>query len=267
MLDLILLAIVASTPLLLAVQGELVVQRSGIINLSVEGMLLGGAFGAAATNSVLGGIAGAAIVGLFFGIFTIEIGGDQIVTGTAMNLLVLGVTGFAYSEFPPATTPSRAFDSITPFAWIVAPIIIGGFLWNTTAGLRLRAAGENPEALVAAGWSPRKYRWIALAIESVLVGLGGAHLALVLSSGFAENMSAGRGFIALAVVTFARWKLRGAVLGTALFGITAALQYALQADNRGLPYHLLLATPYVVTLLILCGVAGRVRAPEWLGKR
>jgi simple sugar transport system permease protein len=250
------------------------VQRSGIINLSVEGMLLGGAFGAAATASatkipelgLLGGVAGASIVGVLFGIFTIAIGGDQIVTGTAMNLLVLGITGFAYSEFTPAVPPPLQFDSVTPTAWIVAPLLIGAFLWRTTPGLRLRAAGENPEALRVAGFSPQTYRWIAIAIECVLTGLGGAHLALALSSGFAENMSAGRGFIALAVVTFARWKLRGALLGTALFGITAALQYAVQASNRGVPYHLLLAAPYFVTLLILCGLAGRVRAPEALGR-
>jgi general nucleoside transport system permease protein len=269
------LAIVAATPLLLAVEGELVVQRSGIINLSVEGMLLAAAFGAtvaaSATSSIalgiLGGIAGAAVVGAIFGLFTIEIGGDQIVTGTAMNLLTLGVTGLAYSELTPSAPPVLGSGVITPLAWLVIPLIVAGVLWRTTLGLRLRASGENPEAVAAAGWSPALYRWIALGIESALVGIGGAHLALALSNGFAENMSAGRGFIALAVVIFGRWKLRGAIIGTALFGITAALQYALQAADRGVPFHLLLATPYVVTLLILCGVAGRVRAPEWLGRR
>ena len=104
-------------------------------------------------------------------------------------------------------------------------------------------------------------------IEAVLTGIGGAQLALALSNGFAENMSAGRGFIALAVVIFGRWNFTGAILGTAVFGIAAALQYALQAANHGIPFHLLLATPYVVTLLILCGVTGHVRAPEALGKR
>lgn len=275
LIQLIPLALVASTPLLLAVEGELVVQRSGIINLSVEAMLLAAAFGAAvtaaATSSVLlgilGGIAGAAIVAAIFGFFAIAIGSDQIVTGTALNLLALGITGFAFSEISPSTPPTLQPDFVTPLAWIAVPLLVAGFLWHTTAGLRLRGTGENPEAVEAAGWSHARYRWMALGIESILVGLGGAHLALVISNGFAENMSAGRGFIALAVVIFGRWTLRGAIVGTALFGITAALQYALQADNRGLPFHLLLATPYVVTLLILCGVTGRVRAPEWLGRR
>ncbi len=256
------LAIVASVPLLLAVQGELVVQRSGMINLGIEGMLLAAAFGASMTSSIAGGVAGAALVALIFGIFVITLAADQIVTGTAINLLVLGATAFAYRELHPAPPPPLTPDFITPFAWIVVPILVAVLLWNTTFGLRLRASGENPSVVSVA-----RYRWSALGIEAILAGLGGAHLALALSNGFAENMTAGRGYIALAVVIFGRWKVKGAVIGSAVFGISAALQYAFQAGNYGLPFHLLLATPYVVTLLILCGITGRVRAPEWLGKR
>jgi general nucleoside transport system permease protein len=265
-LDFLWLAIVSSTPLLLAVEGELVVQRSGIINLGIEGMMLAAAFGAA-FGGVATGIAAALIVGFAFGVFVIVLDADQIVTGTAINLLVLGATGFAYREMQSHPVARMNVDVITPVAWIVVPIAMAVFLWSTTAGLRLRAAGENPEAMRAAKWPPARYRWIALAIEAVLVGLAGTHLALALSNGFAENMTAGRGFIALSVVIFGRWSIRGSIAGTALFGIAAALQYALQAANRGIAFHLLLATPYVVTLLILCGIAGRVRAPEWLGKR
>ncbi|MBK5258841.1 MAG: ABC transporter permease [Thermoanaerobaculia bacterium] len=259
------LAVVASVPLLLAVQGELVVQRSGIINLGLEGMLLAGAFGAA-LGGVAGGIAGAVIVALIFGWLVIVLGADQIVTGTAINLLVLGITGFAWRELSVAQPPRLASDLITPFAWIIVPLILAVVLWNTTLGLRLRATGENAEAVRAAGVSTALHRWIALAIEAVLAGLGGAHLALVLSSGFAENMTAGRGYIALAVVIFGRWNVRGALLGSAIFGLAVAFQYALQAANKGVPYHLLLAAPYVVTLLLLFGVAGKVRAPEGLGR-
>ena len=266
MLDFLTLAIVSSTPLLLAVEGELVVQRSGIINLGVEGMMLAAAFGAA-YGGVLMGIFAAAVVGVIFGFFVIALDADQIVTGTAINLLALGATGFAYREMQTHAVATMRFDAITPIAWIAIPIVVALFLWMTTPGLRLRAAGENPEAMRAAKWSPAVYRWIALGIESLLVGLAGAHLAIVLSNGFAENMTAGRGFIALSVVIFGRWSVRGSVAGTALFGIAAALQYALQAANRGIAFHLLLATPYVVTLLILCGVTGRVRAPEWLGRK
>ena len=268
MLDVLLLAIGASTPLLLAAEGELVLQRSGIINLSVEGMMLAAAFGAA-FGGIFGGVVAAFAVALLFGLFVIVLDADQIVTGAAINLLVAGATGVAYREMQwrAAANAAMRLDFITPVAWIVVPILLGVLLWRTTFGLRLRAAGESPEAMRAARWSPGKYRWIALAIEALLVGLAGTHLTLVLSNGFAENMSAGRGFIALSVVIFGRWTVRGSVAGTALFGIAAALQYALQAANRGIAFHLLLATPYVVTLLILCGVTGRVRSPEALGKR
>jgi ABC-type uncharacterized transport system permease subunit len=236
-----------------------------MINLGIEGMMLAAAFGAA-LGGITAGVISAAVIALLFGIFVIVLKADQIVTGTAINLLVLGATGFAYRELPPRPAPAMKVDLLTQLAWIVVPIAIALFLWSTTIGLRVRAAGENPEAMRAAHWSPARYRWIALGIEALLVGLAGAHLALALSDGFAENMTAGRGFIALSVVIFGRWSVRGAVAGTALFGITAALQYALQAANRGIAFHLLLALPYVVTLLILLGVTGRVRAPEALGK-
>lgn len=271
------LAIVFATPLLLAVEGELVAQRSGMINLGIEGMMLVAAMTAIAVAQptaspllgFLGGIAGAALMALLFGVFTIGFHADQIVTGTALNLLALGVTSFIYRELQGRLVSIVSVvrtDVVVPLAWIVFPIVLALLLWNTSFGLRLRACGENPAAVTAAGHSVALHRWIALGIEAILAGMAGAYLSLVLSNGFAENMTAGRGFIALSIVIFGRWKLKGALLGTAIFGLAAALQYALQASNRGLPFHLLLAIPYVVTLLILCGVAGRVRAPEGLGR-
>jgi len=270
------LAIVASIPLLLAVEGELIVQRGGIINLGIEGMMLTAAmtaaFAAQTTHNLaigfVGGVAGAAMIAALFGLFAIVLRADQIVTGTAINLLALGGTSFVYHETQAfqQPVPQLRTDPLLPLAWIVAPIILGVILWNSSFGLRLRACGEHPEALLATGRSVRMHRWAALMIEGLLVGLAGAYLSLALSSGFAENMTAGRGFIALSIVIFGRWKLKGALLGTAIFGLAAAMQYALQAANRGIPFHLLLAVPYVVTLLILCGVAGRVRAPEALAK-
>lgn len=271
------LAIVASTPLLLAVCGELVVQRSGMINLGIEGMMLVAAMtavlAAQATKSAAagfaGGIAGALLVALLFGIFAIALRADQIVTGTAINLLAVGATSFVYRELQRdgvfmQPVPRLGFDAVLSLAWIVVPVILALLLWNSTFGLRLRASGENPSAVAA---FVQSHRAIALAIEAILTGVAGAYLALELSSGFAENMTSGRGFIALSIVIFGRWNLKGALAGTALFGLAAALQYALQAAAIGVHYHLLLAIPYVTTLLILCGVAGRVRAPEALGRR
>jgi ABC-type uncharacterized transport system permease subunit len=228
---------------------------------------------AQATKSVLlgfaGGIAGAALIALLFGVLVIALRADQIVTGTAINLLAVGATSFIYRELQQGqifvqSVPQLKLDFVVPLAWIVFPIVLAVVLWNTSFGLRLRASGENPEAVAA---HVKRHRAIALAIEALLAGLAGAYLTLALSSGFAENMTAGRGFIALSIVIFGRWKIKGALIGTAIFGLAAALQYALQASSQGVPFHLLLAVPYVVTLLILCGAAGRVRAPEALGRR
>jgi simple sugar transport system permease protein len=273
------LAIVASTPLLLAVLGELVVERAGMINLGIEGMMLTAAMTAVVaaqwTQSIaigfLAGIVGAAAIGALFGLFAIRFAVDQIVTGTAIVLLAQGLTGVIYRQLQESAiflqpVPRIGTDVIVPLAWIVIPTVLAFLLWRTRFGLRLRACGELPAAVTAIGASVAMHRWIALAIESVLTGIAGAYLALALSSGFAENMTSGRGFIALSIVIFGRWKLKGALLGTAVFGIAAAAQYALQASGRGIPFHLLLAMPYVVTLLILCGIAGRVRAPESLGR-
>jgi len=271
------LALVASVPLLLAVEGELVVERAGMINLGIEGMMLVAAmtsvFAAQLSGSIAigiaGGIAGAALVAGLFGVFAIHLKADQIVTGTAINLLALGITGFVYRELNATLTrevPHLEGNALAFIAWVGVPIALAFTLWSTSFGLRLRACGENPEAVRAANFSVHAHRWAALAIEALLVGIAGASLALALSSGFAENMTAGRGYIALSIVIFGRWKVKGIILGTALFGAAAALQYAMQAASRGVQFHLLLAIPYVVTLVILCGVAGRVRAPEGLGK-
>jgi simple sugar transport system permease protein len=271
------LALVASVPLLLAVEGELIVERAGMINLGIEGMMLVAAmtsvFAAQISGSIAigiaGGIAGATLVAALFGAFAIHRRADQIVTGTAINLLALGITGFVYRELNATLTrevPHLEGNALAVVAWIAVPIALALTLWSTPFGLRLRACGENPEAVRAANFNVHAHRWAALAIEALLVGIAGASLALALSSGFAENMTAGRGYIALSIVIFGRWKVKGVLLGTALFGAAAALQYAMQAASRGVQFHLLLAIPYVVTLVILCGVAGRVRAPEGLGK-
>jgi general nucleoside transport system permease protein len=272
-------AIVAATPLLLAVEGELVVQRSGLLNLGIEGTMLVAALAAAmatqATGSVAAGflaaIAAALLMNALFGLFAIALRADQIVTGTAINLFAVGLTGIAYGAMQrtgraSAILPRPAFDAVAPLAWIAVPLLLFVLLWRTRFGLRVRACGEHPEAVRVTGASVVFHRSAALAIEAVLAGIAAAHLALVLSSGFAENMTAGRGFIALAIVIFGRWRVPGVVAGAALFGLTAAAQYALQAANQGVPFHLLLATPYVVTLLILALPAGRVRSPEALAR-
>ena len=299
LLQILPLAIAAATPLLLAVIGELTVERSGVINLGLEGMMLMAAMTAVLaaqwSRSVLvgiaGGIAGALAVAVVFGIPAILFRTDQIVTGTAINFLALGTTGIVYRQLqnsgvfeqgvphlaqrglpllraiPIAGPLLFGQDLLIPLAWIAVPIAARVVLWSSTFGLRLRACGENPAAVIANGLSVDRYRWAALGIEAALAGTAGAYLSLSLADGFAENMVSGRGFIALAIVIFGRWRIRGSVAGASLFGAAAATQFALQAWGRGVPFHLLLALPYVITIAILCGVTGAVRSPEALGKR
>src|ERR1700682_2664159 len=170
MIDVVALAIVASTPLLLAVEGELVVERSGIINLGIEGMMLTAAMTAVLTAQLTksallgfaGGIAGALAIGALFGLFAIIADAAQIVTGTAVNLLALGATGLVYREKSPlfsVAVPQVEGPGTVIFAWVVAPLVLALILWNTTFGLRLRACGENPEAVRSTGASVARYRW------------------------------------------------------------------------------------------------------------
>ena len=174
-LDFLILALIASTPLLLAVEGEVVVQRSGMINLGIEGMLLAAAMGAVmamqSTNSLAagmaGGIAGAAAMAVLFGIFAIVLRADQIVTGTAIDLLALGWTGFVYREMQQTSIFARPLQPggssiAVPLGWVVAPAVLGFILWRTHFGLTLRACGENPEAVTADGASVAEHRWAEL---------------------------------------------------------------------------------------------------------
>jgi ABC-type uncharacterized transport system permease subunit len=292
------LAIAAATPLLLAVLGELVVEKSGIFNIGLEGVMLIAALtavlGATESGSLtigfLCGIGGAALAVLLFGVAVIHLSTDQVIAGAGLNFIALGVTGVCYRAMSDsarliAGVPSMGrwtvpllgrlpvvgdlffhFDPVAAATWTIVPATVALFLWSSRPGLRLRACGESPEAVIANGLSPVPYRWMALAMEAVLAGTAGGYLALALSSGFAENMVAGRGFIALAIVVFGRWSARGSIAGVALFGITVALQYQMQASLKGFPFHLLLALPYVLTLLILGVFAGASRAPESLGR-
>lgn len=272
------LAALAGAPLILAVIGELLLQRSGMINIGLDGLMLfaalGAVVGAAATGSAIGGVLAAicasALLAALFGIMTIKLGTDQIVTGAALNFVAIGITGFIYGHSREVLAGTSAtIDSaalVILFAWGVAPLAAAVTLSHTRLGLRIRAAGDYPDALTLQGMPVAFYRWTALALEALLAGVAGSLFSLMLAHGFAENMTAGRGFIALAIVILGRWKPAGAVAATALFSLTIALQYAIQAGSLKLQFHLLLALPYLATLLILAAVTTRSRAPRWLGK-
>ena len=284
-------------PLALAGMGEAITERSGVINIGLEGSLiaggLGGALGALATGGAGAGVLAGAVAGLavavVFAAFSVGLGTDQIITGTAVTLAGLGLTGAIYQArfgvtgtaltlptLPPVPVPlltdvpwlGSALFAQAPtayLAYVLAPLL-WYFLFRTAWGLELRAVGEQPDAAQAAGVRVRWVRFWATAVGGALAGIAGAHLALAHAGTFAENMSAGRGFIAIAVVVLGRWNPLLVLLAALFFGAASALQFFLQALGLDLPYQLFLALPYVLTLAALAGWVGRARAPAALAQ-
>lgn len=285
-----------ATPLLLAALGEMLTERAGVINIGLEGVVLCGAFGAlvgAGAAGIPGGYAAAALGGLaaaaIFAVFAVLLRADQIITGTAVTLLALGATGTAYRAMygasgaalsipTSASLPIPGLASVPvlgpalfdqPLVTYVAVLLALALWWGmarTHAGLALRAVGEAPEAALAAGVSPRRVQLATVLASGVLGGLAGGTLVLAQVGTFAEGMSAGRGFIAIAIVALGRWHPGGVLAAAAVFGGASALQFVFQALGLSLPYHLFLALPYVLALLALAGAARRGAAPAALGR-
>lgn len=284
-----------AAPLLLAALGELVVERAGVVNVGIEGMMLVGAFAAFAAASASGSplvgaaaaVAAALLLGALFAAAAVLARADQIVVGTAVNLLALGATGLALrAAFPDGATDAPGVADLalpglaelpllgpllfrqSPYAWL-SFALCGGvafFLARTRAGLALRAVGEAARAADAEGVSVPAVRCLAVLFGAAAAGLAGSILTLSQSHVFTEGMTAGRGFIALTVVIFGRWRPAG-VLGAALFfGLASALQYRLQARGLGIPYPVFLMFPYAVTLAVLAFAGGGGRAPGDLGR-
>lgn len=282
-------------PLALAALGESVSERSGVINIGLEGSIiagaLGGALGALAFDSAgLGVVAGAAaglVAALVFATFAIGLGADQIITGTAVTIGGLGMTGAIYQARFGATgtelslptlasvriplladlpvVGSALFDQApTAYLAYVAAPALWYFLFRTPYGLELRAVGEAPDAAEAAGVRVLRVRFLATLFGGALAGVAGAHLALAHAGTFAENMSAGRGFIAIAVVVLGRWNPVLVLFAALFFGAASALQFFLQALGLDLAYQIFLALPYLLTLAALAGWVGRARAPAAL---
>ncbi len=285
----------AATPLLLAALGETLAERAGVINLGLEGAMLSGALAGFIGAAVLGpdlawlAAAGAGVmVGVVFAFFVVTLRANQIIVGTAVTILALGVTGYVYaarygSEISTplvATSPALVIPGLSnlpligraifaqPVVCYVAlalvPLVWWG-LYHTHVGLALRAVGENVAAARAAGMRDQRIRWSAIVCGAGLGGVAGGALVLAQAGTFAEGMSAGRGFIAVAIVALGRWHPAGVLVATLLFGAANALQYLFQSLALTLPYQLFLALPYVLTLAALAGVVGRHRAPAALG--
>jgi general nucleoside transport system permease protein len=272
-----------STPLIFAALGGMFSERSGVINIALEGMMLVGAFGAAvgtlATHSPwIGsawGMGAGMLLALIYGIFVIRLRANQIVAGTAINMLALGLTPFLcklrydVTGQTPAIPLDERFQSAPLYlCWL---LVVACWLWMkyTRQGLWLSFAGEHPEALDAAGIRVNRVRWAAVLVSGALAGMGGASLSIFLSSQFARNMTAGRGFMALAALIFGKWRPVPTAIACLLFGFAEAVQIRLQGvalwGKDPIPVQFTQILPYLVTIFVLAGFVGRSRAPKALG--
>lgn len=268
-----------STPLIFAALGGLFSERSGVINIALEGFMLVGALAGAvvalATGSApLGFLAAGAAGALFASIYSAAVihgRADQVVCGTAMNLLAMGlcplVLKWLYTQTGGSPSiPLEARFQIFPlwFVWITA-LSVWALMNHAHFGLRLSFAGERPEALDAAGFSVRKLRYSAVALSGLLAAWGGASLSLFLASGYSRNMTAGRGFMALAALILGKWRPAYAVLGCLFFGLMEAVQIRVQSAETFLPGQFIQALPYLTTVVVMAGFLGRSRPPKAIG--
>jgi len=289
-------AVRVATPLVLAATGETITERSGVINLGLEGTMLAGALAATLGATAWGpwsGVACAIVAGMLlaavFALLAVGARADQIITGTAITLAAFGLTGTIYrqaygsggagltiptlkslaipglSQIP--VLGSALFDQPAPtYLALLAMPIVWWVLFRTRLGLALRATGEGAAMARAAGVRTNLIRSGATVVGGGFAGLAGASLVLAQVGSFTEGMTAGRGYVAIAIVVLGRWHPGGIALGALLFGVATALQFLLQTLGLDAPYQLFLMLPYLLTLLALAGAVGRVRAPADLGR-
>jgi ABC-type uncharacterized transport system permease subunit len=288
LLEAIILAVLAaSTPLLLAATGELVVERAGVLNLGVEGMMIMGAAcgfaGAYLTGSVMAGAACGILAGValaaIFGVLTLGLAVNQVATGLALTILGVGASaligaGFVGERIVPAqplTLPllsslpfvGRILFGETAFVYCSIALAVGiwWFLYRTRAGLVLRAAGDNHASAHALGYPVLKIRMLAVLFGGACAGLAGAYLPLAYTPFFIPGMTAGRGWIALALVVFASWRPARLVAGAYLFGAVTILQLHAQGAGLGIPPQLMSSLPYLATVIVLVVISrGRATA-------
>jgi general nucleoside transport system permease protein len=267
-----------STPLILAALGGLYSERGGVINIALEGMMLAGAFTAAVvtffTHSPWAGLLAAVIAGLvvaaLHAVVTINYRADQVVSGAAINILFLGVPALLSGALFESTgaTPQLPRDQTLPNTLVYLAFILVAVtayvIYRTRFGLRLRAVGENPEAAMAAGISVTRMRYAGVLISGALAALGGAYLSIGQSSLFTRNMTAGRGFIALAALIFGKWDPVGALLACLFFGFAEAVAIRMQG-TVDIPNQFIQMIPYVLTMVVLAGWIGRATPPKALG--
>jgi simple sugar transport system permease protein len=274
-----------------------VCERSGVINIAIEGQLLFGAFLGAVVASVAGsawwGLIGAPIAGMalaaLLALFTIKYRADHIIIGVVLNMLALGVTSFLYSTvlknnpglnqtlsldkigIPvlkdiPVIGPVLFNQTILVYLMYVAVAVLQFMVFNSRWGLRMRASGEHPRAADTVGIAVNRIRWHNVLLGGALAGLGGAFFTINQGLAFSKDMAAGNGFIALAAMILGRWNPTGALAASLLFGFATNLGAVMQAVGADIPSQFLLMIPYLVTILAVAGFVGAVRAPAMEGK-
>lgn len=283
-------ALRSATPLIFAALGGMFSERAGVINIALEGLMLAGAFTAAVVtfqsgNPYLGLISGmiaGAVMALVYAISTIKFEADQVVAGTAINFLMLGLPALISSAIydSAGSTPqidkaalipnfANSISLATIIAFLVVPLC-WYVMYKTPFGLRLRAVGENPAAADSAGVNVIRLRYTAVIISGILAAAGGAYLSIGQSSLFTRGMSAGRGFIALAALILAKWKPVPVLFACLFFGLMEALTIQIQGvikmpSGEEIPVQFIQMIPYVLTIVVLAGFIGLSRAPKALG--
>jgi ABC-type uncharacterized transport system permease subunit len=285
-----------SMPIAFAALGGLWSERSGVLNIGLEGMLLTGGFMSAVATFYSGGnvwlgigvaLVAGAIVGMLHAFLCVTLRVDQLVSGLAINLSALGLTAFmsrlvfnaettqklpgmetialpGLSQIPILGALLFNQDPLVYLLFLLVPLSMY-FLFHTNLGLTLRAVGEFPRAADTAGVNVYRVRYVCVALCGALAALGGAYLVLVHVKFFTEDISAGKGYIALAALIFGRWHPIGTVLACLLFGASEALQLRIQAFNLNIPYQFLVMLPYAIALLAMVGLAGKSTPPAALG--
>lgn len=273
-----------STSLILAALGGLFSERSGVINIALEGMMLAGAFTAAAVTYAVGnpfvglvaGMLAGMLIAAIHAVACIRYKADQVVTGTAINILMIGMPAFLSGAFflSSGSTPQLPKEQLIPWTPIVIAFAMVPISWyvlyKTPFGLRLRSVGENPEAADAAGVRVVRMRYAGVLLSGVLAGIGGAYLSIGQSSLFTRNMTSGRGFIALAALIFGKWRPVQTLLACLLFGLTEAITIQMQGvvklpSGDDIPVQFIQMVPYLLTIIVLAGFIGSSRPPQALG--
>ncbi len=281
-----------SAPLLITALGCLLAERAGLLNIGLEGQMLTGAFfaylvvyqGGSLWMGFVAAILVGALMGLMFAYLTVTRLTNQLIVGAAFNMFATGLTGFIFraavgvtgttnviDQFPVLKVP---FLSHIPFLGVVLfqqNILVYGFfltvplVWyflnRTSYGFQLRAIGEHPRAVDSLGIDVIKYKYMAVLVQGAFAGMGGAYLTLAYARSFVENLSAGRGFIALTSVIFGGWTPWGTLAGCMVFGAADAFQLRMQSLGVNIPYHLMLMLPYVLTVVILAGALKKAKPP------